>query len=221
MNKIIPSFKESLFEGAKNSIGDLTEYGIDSLLDDGLFKAFPIVSFLVGVKNTCQNIHDRNLLRQTLQFIKEFNEGTINEDLLKEYKENINNNSNKLEEELGRVLILLNSNIELEKSKMIANLFRIYINNKISWDEFCEFSEIVKMLFVRDINYLKEIYSGKLKKISVNPDYMYNRLVSLGLINMTLKGLYPSAPGSLSFSNEQNITLSKIGGKFYQSIILN
>lgn len=221
MDKIIPSFKKSLFDGSKEIIGDLTEYGIDSLLDDGLFKSFPIVSFLVGVKNTCQNIHDRNLLKQTLQFIKEFNVGTLSPELLDKYKKNIDNNSKKLEEELGRVIILLNGNIELEKSKMIANLFRNYINNKISWDEFCEFSEIVKMLFVKDINYLRKIYSGEFKRHSIVPDYVYNRLVSLGLTTMTLKGLYPDAPGSLSFSNEQNISLSKIGVKFYQSIILS
>lgn len=42
MDKIIPSFKKSLFDGSKELIDDLTEYGIDSLLDDGLFKSFPI-----------------------------------------------------------------------------------------------------------------------------------------------------------------------------------
>lgn len=47
-----------------------------------------------------------------------------------EYKIKINNNPKELEEELGRVLILLNGNIELEKSKMLANLFRNYIDNK-------------------------------------------------------------------------------------------
>ena len=89
MDKIIPSFKKSLFNGSKELIGDLTEYGIDSLLDEGLFKSFPIVGFLVGIKNTCQNIHDRNLLKQTLQFIKEFNDGTISPELLDKYKKNI------------------------------------------------------------------------------------------------------------------------------------
>lgn len=221
MDKIIPSFKKSLFDGSKELIGELTEYGIDSLLDEGLFKSFPIVSFLVGIKNTCQNIHDRNLLRQTLQFIKEFNAGTINPDSLDKYKKGINNNSNKQEEELGRVLILLNSNIELEKSKMLANLFRNYINSKISWDEFCEFSEIVKMLFVRDINYLRKIYIGSFKRYREIPDYILNRLSSLGLISMKIKGITLDRLENLSFSNEQDISLSKIGGKFYQSIILN
>ena len=63
MDKIIPSFASSLFDGSKDHIGDITELGIDSLLDDGVFKDLPIVSMLVGVKNTYQNIHDRNLLK--------------------------------------------------------------------------------------------------------------------------------------------------------------
>lgn len=60
MDQIIPSFKKTIFDGSKDSIVDLTELGIDSLLDDGLLKDIPIVGLLVGVKNTAQNIHDRN-----------------------------------------------------------------------------------------------------------------------------------------------------------------
>ena len=61
MDKIIPSFASSLFDESKDPIGDITELGIDSLLDDGVFKDLPIVSMLVGVKNTYQNIHDRKI----------------------------------------------------------------------------------------------------------------------------------------------------------------
>ena len=67
MDKIIPSFSSSLFDGSKDSIGDIVELGIDSLLDDGAFKDIPIVSMLIGVKKTYQNIHDRNLLKRLLE----------------------------------------------------------------------------------------------------------------------------------------------------------
>ena len=138
MDKIIPSLKKTIFESSKNSLIDLSELGIDSLLDEGILKDIPIFNLLIGVKNTAQNIHDRNLLRQTLQFIQEFNNGTIDEEKLAKYKEKINNDNHKAEEELGRVLIILNNNIELEKSKMIANLYRNYINEVINWSEFCK-----------------------------------------------------------------------------------
>ena len=149
MDKIIPSFSSSLFDGSKDSIGDIVEIGIDSLLDDGLFKDIPIVNMLVGVKNTYQNIHDRNLLKQTLAFIKQFNSGTIDQNKLIKYKELINSDSKKAEKELGRVLIILNSTVDMEKSQMLANLYKAYINEKINWNQFCEFSEIIKMLFLK------------------------------------------------------------------------
>lgn len=99
MDKIIPSFSYSLFDGSKDSIGDIAELGIDSLLEDGLFKDIPIVSMLIVVQKTYQNIHDRNLLKQTLTFIKQFNSGTINEEKLTKYKEMLNSDSKKAEKE--------------------------------------------------------------------------------------------------------------------------
>lgn len=218
MDKIVPSFKKSLFDSSKEVIGDITELGIDSLLDDGLFKDLPVVNLLIGVKKTAQNLHDRNLLKQALNFIKEFNSGTINEEKLKNYKEKINSNPNKAEEDLGRVLIILNSNIELEKSKMLANLYRNYINGNIIWSEF---SEIIRQLFLSDINYLEKIYEGKIKNTVTHNLYAFNRLLSLGLINTSPKGLYPIDPEGSYSREEKFVQLSKIGGKFYQSIILN
>lgn len=217
MDKIIPSFQKSLFDSSKEIIGDLLEVGIDSVLDDGLFRDLPVVGLLVGIKKTAQNLHDRNLLRQTLQFIKEFNDGTIDIDKLEKYKQSICDNTYKAEEELGRVLLYLNSNIELEKSKMLANLFKNYILEVISWDEFCEFSEIIKMMLIGDINYLKIIYNGKVKDTVGYPLYPFDRLVSLGLINTTPKGLRLIDPDGSYVRYDKFVSMSKIGGKFYET----
>lgn len=219
MDKIIPSFQKSLFDSSKEIISDLLEVGIDSVLDEGIFKDIPLVGLLIGIKNTAQNLHDRNLLRQTLQFIKEFNDETIDIKRLEKYKNNICNNPHKAEEELGRVLLILNSTIELEKSKMLANLFKNYILEIISWDEFCEFSEIINMMLINDINYLKMIYIGKIKDTVGYPLYPFGRLESLGLINTAQKGLYPIDPDGSYVRIDKFVSMSKIGGKFYKTII--
>jgi len=220
MDKIIPSFRESLFDGAADSIIELGELGIDSILDDGLFKELPIVNFLIGVKNTAQNIHDRNLLRQTLNFIKYFNSGKIDVEKLEKYRNEINSDSKKAEEELGRVLIILNNNVELQKSTMLANLFRNYINEKITWAEFCEFSEIVRMIFIGDVRYLGAIYSGQVKDTTGMLLYPIDRLTSLGLVNTATKSMVISSVASSS-RTDKYVNLTAIGGKFYQSIMFN
>lgn len=219
MNKIIPSFEKSLFDGSKDVICDLTELGIDSLLDEGLFKKIPVVGLLVGVKNTAQNLHDRNLLRQTLQFIKEFNNKIINEKNYKKYVKKLKSNPQKAEEELGRVLIILNNTIELQKSSMLANLFIGYINEEISWNEFCEYSEIIRNIFLNDVEVLGKIYiekAGETKDYSV---VSINRLKSLGLIDTSEKRNGFSIPMDTGYARlNENIALTNIGSIFYKLI---
>ena len=217
MDKIIPSFSSSLFDGSKDSIGDIVEIGIDSLLDDGLFKDIPIVNMLVGVKNTYQNIHDRNLLKQTLAFIKQFNSGTIDQNKLIKYKELINSDSKKAEKELGRVLIILNSTVDMEKSQMLANLYKAYINEKINWNQFCEFSEIIKMLFLNDFNIIKLIYNHQVTDTSGIEIYPIDRLSSLCIVNTAMKSIMIS--NSANSRSDKYVNLTSIGEKFYESVI--
>lgn len=125
MNKIIQQFQNSLFSSAADSIPDIAEFGIDSILDEGILKDFPLMSVLVGVKNVAQNLHDRNLLRQTLTFVKELNDGQLDEEKKEKYKNKINEDPKKAEAELGRVLIILNKNIDIRKSAILANLFGV------------------------------------------------------------------------------------------------
>ena len=110
MDKIVPAFETTLLDSTlSDACIDMAELGIDSLLDDGVFKSIPIVSVLVGIGKTAQNLHDRNLLKQTIKFINTFNEKSITPDKLQKYKKHLRNNPKFAEEELGRVLIVLNS----------------------------------------------------------------------------------------------------------------
>lgn len=217
MDKIIPSFASSLFDGSKDSIGDITELGIDSLLDDGVFKDLPIVSMLVGVKNTYQNIHGRNLLKQTLTFIKQFNSGSINQEKLNKYRDMLNTDSKKAEKELGRVLIILNSTIDMEKSQMLANLYKSYINEKINWNQFCEFAEIIKMLFLNDFNIIDLIYKHQITDTSGIEIYPIDRLTSLGIVNTVMKTIMISS--NTSSRSDKYVNLTTIGQKFYECVI--
>lgn len=217
MDKIIPSFSSSLFNGSKDSLSDIAELGIDSLLDDGLLKDIPIVSILIGVKNTYQNIHDRNLLKQTLAFIKQFNEGTINQEKLEEYKNTINSNSKKAEKELGRVLIILNFTIDIDKSKMLANLYRNYINGKINWNLFCEFSEIIRLLFLNDFKIIGLIYIKQITDTSGIEIYPIDRLTSLGIVNTVMKSIMIS--NNANSRSDKYVNLTSIGKLFYECVI--
>lgn len=207
MNKIVPSFKESLFDGNKDLLKDIAEVGIDSVLDDGTLKDIPIVGLLIGTKNVVQNLQDRNLLNQALQFIKEINSGHINNEKLEKYKQLISKNDKKAEKELGRVLLILNRTIDYKKSKILANFFRNYVNQIITWEDFGELSSVLERLFINDIEILEDIKNEKINNKNNIELYQVDRLNALGLVRKNT-AVWEDA------KNKKYLVLTPLGNKF-------
>lgn len=183
MEELVPVFEDSLFGSSIADVGiEFAELGIDSILSDGVLKEIPIVGTIVGVGKLAHNVHDRNLLRQTLSFINEFNKGSINPDKIEKHRKKLHDNPKKLEEELGRVLILLDQNIDTIKSIFEGKFYVAYVDEKVSWDEFCELCDITERLFVSDIKNLREAYENNGVKGNATISYQHDRLNSVGLL---------------------------------------
>jgi len=221
MDKLVDDFEKSLFNSSKDVISDYLEIGIDSLMNEGILKEIPIVNTIVGVLKVGKNVHDRNLLKQTLTFINEFNNNKISHDKLKQYKITIENNPKRCEEELGRILLLLNNFIDKEKSIMLAKIFKAYIEKIINWNEFCEYSEIINRLFIQDINLLNMIYDGRVTDTTNKGDlYRVERLNSLGIIGISFKSTRITTINGVQQENRQDSYLSmNSNGRKFMNII--
>lgn len=213
MDKIVPAFETTLFDSTlSDACVDMAELGIDSLLDDGIFKSVPIVSVLVGIGKTAQNLHDRNLLKQTIKFINTFNEKSINPTKLQKYREHLYSNPKFAEEELGRVLITLNSNVDLKKSEILARFYRAYVEKQINWEIFCELSEVTSRMFVSDIKLLFAVYNKQVSDTTQCPVYQADRLIALGLLDSAMKSM---SIGSANGSHTQRyIQTNELGNTF-------
>lgn len=218
MDKFAKEFGNSLIVNVEDDIKDYLEMGIDSFIENETLKEIPIVSSIVSGLKVAKNIYDRNLLKRTLEFIEELNNGTIERDKLIAYKSTIENNSKKCEEELGRVLIYLNNFIDKEKSVMLAKFFKSYIKEEITWSEFGEYAELINRLFVQDISLIKGLEIGTM----LPADYhRIERLNSLGIIKIFSKpGLEESEilPRPTNYSGYNYIKLNDYGRKFVKII---
>lgn len=220
MDKIIPAFETSLFNPTlSDACIDITELGIDSILDECVYKNIPIVSILIGVGKTAQNIHDRNLLRQTIKFINTFNEKKISSKQLERYRTHLNDNPQFTEEELGRVIILLNSNIDLKKSELLAKFYRSYVNEEIDWDQFIELSDVISKIFIADIQLLYNIFNHQVLDTTQCKEYQVDRLVALGLLKTSGKFFSEensSGGSTLNITDDRNLNCSTLGYTFCQ-----
>ena len=218
MEKLIPAFEQSVFNGSfTESIVEIAEVGIDSILEEGLLKNLPIISTLLGTTRTIKNICERNMLKNTALFLNELNSSKISELKLQEYKERIHDKKVK-EQELGRVLILLNQYVDNMKSLLLGKLFFKYVNQEYNWDKFCELSDILSRLFLNDFSWLTEITNSENEIATYhiyNIPYNIKRLESLGLVE--LYGEYSRFGDRLFQAENMHVQLTD-NGKIFREL---
>lgn len=183
MKDLIPTFRDSVLTPSSELLSEWAEMGIDTLIENDILRDIPFVNTLVGICKVGYNIQERNLLQQTLSFIQGFNSGRINEEELKRYREEIVSSPAKAEKELGRVIIILNSQIETIQSRVLGKFYRAYVNGAVSWEKFCELSEANRRMFAIDYALLEQQCSNQKDQLGEKREYQYDRLVSLGLLS--------------------------------------
>lgn len=170
---------------------EFLENGIDELISNNVLRNIPILSSICGVIRVGKDLRERNLLVQTSTFLSEFNSGAIDEEKLRKYKEKLEDDKKKILE-LERVLLILNNNIDVEKSKYLAKLFTAYINEQIAWDEFCEFSDITNRFYMEDYRILRMFWDNRsTPNMKAGDEFRAERIYSAGIV-----GINPAAVGN-------------------------
>ncbi len=185
---IIPSFIESL-DPAKDIIVNSLEIPLDDVIENDLLKEIPLVKTIISVYKIGINLKERKAIKNTVSFINAFNEQTISEKAYLKYKEKIESSEQTAKEEVERVLLLIDESIDDIKIKFHARLFRAFVCEDITWDRFCELSEINRRLFLSDYHVLefeyekltKPVKNGEVKSMMYDT-YRTDRLASLGLM---------------------------------------
>ena len=182
MNELVPALKDTLFAPTYEIVAEYAEIGIDSLLESDALKGIPVVGILAAICKVGYNIHERNLIKQTLDFVIGFNTGTISQEKIDEHRNELENNPAKAEKELGRILIILGNHVENIQSQVLGSFYSAYVKGAISWEKFCELSEANRRMFVNDYHILLEAARNGGININDRELYQVDRLISLGLL---------------------------------------
>lgn len=221
--ELLPAVSDSIYAPLPDLGVDYLELGLDSLIDNSLLKDIPIVKTIASVCKMGLGIHERNMLRQLFAFVQELNSGVISPEKLRQHKEKLENNPKQFEDELGRITIILNSQIEPLQSKVFASIYCSYLNKKIGWDKFCELAEVNRRIFVSDYKSLARIYWSGSKSLGTKSLYQLDRLVSVGLLRNKNRAVAVFSGGTASepASDEEDMLrfyeLTSLGKTFCQA----
>ena len=73
------AFGDSLTDKSVDCLSSLAEVGLDSIMEDGLFKDVPILSTVVSLYKIGDNIKDRYNIKKLIAFLNEINNEIPNE----------------------------------------------------------------------------------------------------------------------------------------------
>ena len=185
---LISSFGESIFSNIADITADLSEVGIDSLLDNGIIKDIPIVNTIYKLGSIAISVREKHLLHKTLVFIQEINNGIISDEDRCLHKKQLESNPKKMERELGFILVSIDRHLQSIKSKILARFYSAYLDssNSYDWIDFCILSEILDEISIYDFEAL--IYIQKRGTIEIGNNieeisfFQISRLEKCGVI---------------------------------------
>ncbi len=211
------AFGESIKDNTVGLVSDYAEIALDSVIEDGLLKDFPIISTVVALFKVGSSVIDRHNLKKLYIFLNETNKGIVTEEKREKYKEKFKSDDKFRNKEIEYLLVLINRYISYDKPQMLAKLYLAYLGEVIIWDEFAMYSEIIDRLLDWDYKFL--IMDSK--KITV-PRNMVGveailRLVALGLMTeVTNKSLLTKEKNGSYSMTWEGITQSQSVDKVYK-----
>ncbi|MDQ7095019.1 hypothetical protein REC12_15590 [Desulfosporosinus sp. PR] len=71
------NFSLELIKNNQNAVVDLSEFGLNELMPDGIFSDIPVIRTLAAVCKAGLNIRDRHLAKKIIAFINDYRMKTI------------------------------------------------------------------------------------------------------------------------------------------------
>lgn len=224
MNDLLPSFRDSIFSPLSDPASELLETGIDMILESDALKEIPIVSTVSAVCKIGINLHERNLLKQTFEFLRGFNDGSIDAATLEAHRLELEADPEKQEKELSRVMIILGKQVDDLQSRVLGSFYSAFIKGAVSWNKFCELAEANSRMFSSDYSILAIAARENGINLADQELYQVDRLISLGLLSQSHRigqavfNVKGEALGLLNSSKpgEKDVIMTSFGLTFFQ-----
>lgn len=176
------SFGESLTEEVSGLVGEYAELGLDALVEDGLFKDVPVISTITAVYRIGKSFRERHHLAKLISFLNTINKGIVDEEKRNSYREKFTSNEKFRNQELEYIMVLIDRYISLDKPQMLAKLYLAYLDEKIIWEEFTMYAEVIDRFLLLDCRTLTSDSEKFIVPRGIVGGESILRLVALGLM---------------------------------------
>lgn len=169
----------------KEQFSDIIEALLDSQTENEFVKELPIVGWVMKSIGVVDKIKTKFLVNKILYFLKGIS--SISEYELRSFETKYLSNPKSIEKFYESLLISIDRLNHLDKSEIIASLFKSLIRGKIDNAFFFRSVNIVESIFIED---LKEYLTGRLaftyteihEKANINQTFLFYGLITSHIV---------------------------------------
>lgn len=165
-NSMSQQFTEELLNPSVDLAVDYSEIYIDDLIQNETLNEIPIVKTVIGIIKTGISINNFFFVKKLLSFIREFNTGKISKDKKEEFQKKILEDSKFRKKVTEQIMVCLDRFNDVNKAIILANLFKAFVDEKISYEKFVFISIAMERLHPHSYSFF-----AKLEKIDYKIDH--------------------------------------------------
>lgn len=183
------SFSKSIKEESFSCLAEIAEAALDSITNDGFLTNVPLISTVVSLYKIGNSIRERAYLKKLAIFIDKFNRGTVDEEKRQLHIQKYQANKKSMEKELEYIILLIDRYLDINKPQLLAKFYLCYLDEIISWDDFCVYAGIIDKILITDLDCIKEVYKKELitsNDIDATKEDSIMRISSLGILRANL-----------------------------------
>ncbi len=221
-DKNIENLSKEIIKPSLDLGKDYAEIGLDELLEEGILKEIPVVKTLVAIVKTGVAVKQRFFIKKFLVFLKESKSGDPNSEAAKEFEEKFENDKSFRNKVTEQVLIFIEDLDSLNKSRILAHLFRAYLAKEIDWKRFISLVSCMKTLQEATFYYLEVLSRAEFnfglgtgRKISEVGKLLREKHSSFDQSSMNeLEALFMAS--GIGYRNGTLFSITKLGQDLYK-----
>jgi len=148
---------------------DYAELAFDEILNDGVLNEIPLVKSLISIAKIGINIKEKFFIKKLLTFLREFHSQNINNEKLDTFKTKFAEDSKFRANITEQIMIFNDAFLNIEKSKILAKLFKSYIEGYFDWNYFNYLSVCLNNAHPKAFEFLERLSKNNFE-IPEDPD---------------------------------------------------
>ncbi len=119
----VQNLKDTMLDATIDTIEDIAEIGLDSLLNEGVIKDIPIVGALFRIGKGVSSVKDAITAKRILIFTQQLRKNNIDGNKLQKHIEKLNDDPKKFNKELEIILDYIDKQAGYIKAKILVNFY--------------------------------------------------------------------------------------------------